>query len=100
MDLTRRAFLGLPPGGGAERRVLVVVFLRGGADGLSLVVPHGDDRYYALRPTLAVDPPRGGRALQGERALDLDGFFGLHPRLAPLLGPFRDGALAIVHAVG
>lgn len=71
--------------------VLVAVFLRGGVDGLNLVVPHGDDRYYGLRPTIQVPP--------GEE-LDLDGFYGLHPALASLTPLFSAGELALVHAVG
>jgi uncharacterized protein (DUF1501 family) len=76
---------------------LVCVHLRGGADALSLVVPYHDPAYYALRPTLAVPPPG---AAGGAGALDLDGRFGLHPALAPLLPGFRAGLLAIVPAVG
>ena len=77
------------------RPVLVQVFLRGAMDGLTTVVPHGDPDLYALRPTLAVPPPA---AIGG--ALDLDGFFGLAPAAAPLLTPWSDGRLAIVHASG
>jgi uncharacterized protein (DUF1501 family) len=95
--MNRRAFLGLPTARERDDRVLVCVFLRGGADGLSLVVPHGEDRYHALRPTLAIARPGGSGS---DRAVDLDGFFGLHPRLAPLLPIWKDGALGIVHAVG
>jgi uncharacterized protein (DUF1501 family) len=71
--------------------VLVALYLRGGADGLNLVVPAGDPVYYASRPTIGV--PAGN-------ALPLDGFFGLNPALAPLLPLYADGALAFVHAVG
>jgi len=70
---------------------LVIVNLRGGADGLNMVVPHGDGDYAGLRPLLSV--PRAS-------VLDLDGFFGLHPALSPLLPLYRDGDLALVHAVG
>jgi uncharacterized protein (DUF1501 family) len=75
--------------------VLLCVFLRGAADGLNIVVPHGDAEYYKLRPTLAVAPPgrKGG-------AIDLDGRFGLNPRLAPLKAAFDAKELALVHAVG
>jgi uncharacterized protein (DUF1501 family) len=75
---------------GAEP-VLVVVFLRGGADWLNLVPPHADPRYYAIRPDIAV--PRGS-------VLNLDGFFGFHPELRPLLSHFRGGRLAVVNAFG
>jgi uncharacterized protein (DUF1501 family) len=78
-----------------RRKVLVVVFQRGAVDGLSMVVPHGDAAYYAARPTIAVARP--GREAG---ALDLDGHFGLHPRLAPLHALYRNGSLAVVHACG
>jgi uncharacterized protein (DUF1501 family) len=75
----------------------VVVFQRGACDGLNTVVPFGDEAYRSLRPTIAVPPPRGGSR---DAALDLDGFFGLHPALEPLLPLWGDGSLAAVHAVG
>lgn len=75
---------------------LVVVFLRGGADGLNLVAPYAEDDYYRLRPTLAIAKPGAGEG----RLLDLDGHFGLNPGLRPLEAPFKDGRLAIVHACG
>lgn len=76
-------------------KVLVVLFLRGGLDGLHCVVPYTDAEYYRARPKLGV--PRPGRP---GGALDLDGRFGLHPALAPLLPLYRGGSLAVVHAVG
>lgn len=79
-----------------DGNVMVVLFLRGGADGLSFVIPHRDDGYYSARPTLAIAKPGKAR----DAALDLDGFFGLHPSLAPLLPAFREGSMAVVHAVG
>lgn len=79
---------------GDGRRRLIVVFLRGAVDGLSAVVPHGEPAYYDERPTIAI--PRGGAG----GLLDLDGFFGLHPALAPLEPLWRDGTLAFVHACG
>lgn len=84
----------------ATRPMIVCVFLRGAADGLSLVVPHADPRYYSLRPTLAIPRPDDGRAASKARALDLDGQFGFHPSLSGLLPLYRAGELAIVHAVG
>jgi uncharacterized protein (DUF1501 family) len=78
------------------RRALVTVFLRGGADGLALVPPHGDPALARLRPAL-VQPPPGAEPTS---VLDLDGTFGLHPALAPLLPWWHDRRLAIVHAVG
>jgi uncharacterized protein (DUF1501 family) len=79
----------------AVPRVLVHVFLRGGADGLNLCVPFGDAEYYNLRGTIAL--PRPG---QGGGVLNLDGHFGMHPEMAPLEPYWRDGRLAFVHAVG
>jgi len=79
-----------------DRDLLVVIFLRGGMDGLNAVPPYGEDAYHRLRPNLALAAPKG----TGDRAIDLDGFFGLHPSLAPLLPSFRDGQMAILHAVG
>lgn len=75
---------------------LVCVFLRGGVDSLSLVVPHGDRAYYDDRPGIAIARPGKGK----DAAVDLDGHFGLHPRLAPLADVYTAGELAIVHAVG
>lgn len=80
----------------ARRKTLVVLLQRGACDGLNTVVPYGDGRYRGLRPTIAVPPPNGGR----DAALDLDGFFGLHPALEPLLPYWKDRRLAVVHAVG
>lgn len=80
--------------------VLVVVFLRGAADVLNLVVPHGEGAYYDARPTLAIARPDDGAAGSGQRALDLDGFFGLHPTMGALLPAWKAGELGIVHACG
>ena len=76
--------------------VLVTVFLRGGADGLSLVVPYGDDHYYRCRPTLAIATPSRG----GGGVIPLDGYFGLHPALAPLKPLYDAGQMAVIHACG
>ena len=76
---------------GPDGSVLVVLSLRGAADGLSLVVPHGDPAYYAARPRIAVP---------ADRLLVPDGFFGLHPALAPLLPLWRAGRLGAVHGTG
>ena len=78
-----------------RRKVLVVVFQRGAVDGLNMVVPHGDGEYYAARPTIAIARPGSAGG-----ALDLDGHFGLHPRLTPLHGLYTRGQLAVVHACG
>ncbi|HET6381821.1 MAG TPA: DUF1501 domain-containing protein [Armatimonadota bacterium] len=85
-----------PPNGD----VLVSIFLRGGADGLSLVVPYADDDYYSNRPTINLPRPRDARAHPQDRVVDLDGFFGLHPSLAGLHPLFEAGHLAFVHACG
>lgn len=81
-----------------DRNVVVVVFLRGGADGLHLVTPYFEDAYYKARPALATRAPGDKRG--GLRCVDLDGRFGLHPKLAPLEAAWKEGALGIVHAVG
>ncbi|MEW6735916.1 MAG: DUF1501 domain-containing protein [Acidobacteriota bacterium] len=75
---------------------LIVISLRGGADALNMIVPYRDYDYYRLRPSLAISQP--GKALKA--AVDLDGFFGLHPSLSPLLPFYRNGQLAFIHAVG
>ena len=87
---------GTPPRGD----VLVCIFLRGAADALNMVVPHGEAAYYRERQTIAVARPDDRRAAASLRARDLDGFFGLHPALAPLLPAWGLGQLAIVHACG
>lgn len=79
---------------------LVALFLRGGADGLNVVVPHGDDDYYRLRPTLAIGRPNDASQPVAARALGLDDFFGLHPALSGLLPFYKEGQMAVVHAVG
>jgi uncharacterized protein (DUF1501 family) len=81
----------------ARKKVLVAIFQRGAVDGLNLVLPFGEKSYYSLRPSLAIPAPKAGGA---EAAIDLDGFFGLHPSLAPLKPIYDSGKLAIVHAVG
>src|SRR5437870_13676635 len=80
-----------------NKKKLVVLFQRGAADGLNIVVPFAEANYYRIRPTIAIPQPRQGGELA---ALDLDGFFGLHPSLAPLMPLFRKQQLAIVHAAG
>ena len=81
-----------------RKKILVAIFQRGAADGLNVVVPHGEKAYYGLRPTIAV--PRPSSANREDAAIDLDGFFGLHPSLAPLKPLFDQQHLAIVDAVG
>jgi uncharacterized protein (DUF1501 family) len=82
--------------GPARGKVVIAIFQRGAADGLNLVVPAGEPAYYASRPTIAIPRPGTGE----DAALDLDGFFALHPRLAPLRDLYRDGRMAVVHACG
>jgi uncharacterized protein (DUF1501 family) len=79
---------------------LVVVFLRGAADVLNMVVPHGEAAYYRARPTLNIAQPDNSLAPQTARAVDLDGFFGLHPQMGSLLPAWQAHQLAIVHACG
>jgi uncharacterized protein (DUF1501 family) len=82
------------------KKILVAIFQRGAADGLNIVVPHGEKAYYGLRPTIAIPRPSaaGGQAL--DATVDLDGFFGLHPSLGPLKPLFDQQHLAIVDAAG
>src|SRR5437867_2261317 len=82
---------------GKRGKILVTVFQRGAADGLNIVVPFGEKAYYELRPTIAIPNPSSG---EEKAALDLDGFFGLHPSLQPLLEVYKAGHLAVVHAAG
>ena len=87
--LARAAFGAADPG--IRNKRLVVIFQRGAADGLNIVVPHGEPSYYAMRPTINV--PR-------KSVLDLDGFFGLHPAMASFAPLWKQKQLAIVHAAG
>src|SRR6185369_15577417 len=81
----------------ARGKILVAGFQRGAVDGLSMVAPHGDRAYYAARANIALGRPQRG---DSATALDLDGFFALHPALAPLLPLWNARALAVVHACG
>ncbi|WP_263417661.1 DUF1501 domain-containing protein [Terriglobus albidus] len=74
-----------------NKKKLVVLFQRGAADGLNIVVPYREKNYYTMRPSLAI---------KAEQVLDLDGFFGLHPSMASFKPLYEQGHLAIVHAVG
>src|SRR5690348_14076411 len=84
--------------GAARGRTLICLFQRGAADALNVVVPHGEAAYYRLRPNIAIPRPTLGAGPAG--AVDLDGFFGLHPALAPVKPLWDMGLLAPVHAVG
>jgi uncharacterized protein (DUF1501 family) len=82
---------------GGRGKVLVAVFQRGAVDGLSMVVPHAEPAYYEGRGSIAIPRPAAGSA---ETALDLDGFFGLHPAMQALVPLWDARRLAIVHACG
>lgn len=75
----------------AQGKRLVVIFQRGAADGLNIVVPWREKNYYSMRPSIAIPQ---------KQVLDLDGFFGLHPAMASFLPLYQQGHLAIVHATG
>ena len=80
----------------ARAKQLIAIFQRGAVDGLSVVVPFGDQEYYRARPGIAIARPNSGDG----GAIDLDGFFGFNPRLRPLKALWDNRALAIVHACG
>ena len=92
----------------AKRKILVAIFQRGAADGLNIVVPFAEKRYYELRPTLAIPAPTGsnpapggfspGGFSNGPGAIDLDGRFGLHPALQPLKALWDRQMMAVVVA--
>ena len=82
---------------GLAHKQLVVLFQRGAADGLNIVVPFAEPNYYRMRPTIAIPAPR--RGVQ-DTAVDLDGFFALHPGLSALAPLFHANQLAVVHAAG
>ena len=89
------------PATAARKKVLIAIFQRGAVDGLNMVVPFGEKNYYALRPTIAIPAPKAAtQSAVVDRAIDLDGFFGLHPSLAPLKPIYDANQLAIVHATG
>src|SRR3954463_11791103 len=113
MTTTRRIFiksgaaamlsLGFAPGfltraaaaAAGRKRLLIAIFQRGALDGLNMLVPFGDAEYYRLRPSIGIAPP--GR---DNGAVDLDGFFAFHPRMAPLKPLWDKGLLAAIHACG
>ncbi|HWE51197.1 MAG TPA: DUF1501 domain-containing protein [Bryobacteraceae bacterium] len=82
-----------------SKKVLVAIFQRGAADGLNIVVPHAEQRYYDLRPTISIPRP-SSNINPADAAVDLDGFFGLHPSLVALQPLWQQQRLAIVHAAG
>ncbi len=75
----------------SRNKRLVVIFQRGAADGLNIVIPHAEPAYYQMRPSIAI---------QRRQVVDLNGFFGLHPSLACFKPLWDQGHLAIVHAAG
>ncbi len=84
-------------GTGPRPKILVAIFQRGAVDGLTMVVPHGDPGYYSSRSSIAIGRPTAGGS---EGTIDLDGFFGLHPSMAPLKPIWDARHLAFVHACG
>ena len=93
----RRTAFGMDLFSAPKGKVLICLFQRGAADGLNVIVPHGEKAYYAMRPSIAIPQPL--RNIAGG-AIDLDGFFGLHPSLAPLKPLYDRKMLAPVQAVG
>jgi uncharacterized protein (DUF1501 family) len=91
--LARTAFAS---GTSGRAKVLIAIFQRGAVDGLSVIVPFGDREYYRARPGIALARPNDG----DEAAIDLDGFFGLNPRLHALKPLWDARHLAVVHACG
>lgn len=81
---------------GSKRKTLIAIFQRGAVDGLNMVVPYGESSYYDMRPNIAIPKPNGST----EAAIDLDGFFGLHPSLSPFKALWDSKRLAIVQAAG
>ncbi len=79
---------------------LIVIFLRGAADALNVVVPHAESGYYRARPTIAIPRPDDPKVERRLRTVDLDGFFGLHPALEPLHAIWQAEHLGIIHACG
>jgi len=89
--LTRAVYAAETAAGGAQGKRLVVLFQRGAADGLNIVVPYAESAYYSMRPSIAI--PR-------QNVIDLDGFFGLHPSMSAFKPLWDQKHLAMVHAVG
>ena len=95
--LKRAALAGTLAGAGKDSPIIIAIFQRGAADGISMVAPFGDGSYRSSRPQIAIPEPGRGNA---DASLDLDGYFGLHPALSPFKEIYDSGQLAIVHAVG
>src|SRR5471032_1233934 len=95
IPLGRHAWAATAADGNPTRRKLIVIMLRGAVDGLNVVAPVADANYARLRPSIALAKPGDDNG-----ALNLDGYFGLHPALAPLLPLWEQKKLAFVHASG
>src|SRR5216684_1555944 len=93
--LTRAVYAAETATAGTDKKRLVVLFQRGAADGLNIVVPHGESAYYSMRPSIAIPRPKGN-----EGCIELDGFFGLHPSMTAFKPLWDAKHLAIVHAAG
>src|SRR5437763_6604371 len=93
--LTRAVYAAETATAGPGKKRLVVLFQRGAADGLNIVVPHAEAAYYSMRPSIAIPRPQGNNG-----AIDLDGFFGLHPSMTEFKPLWDAGHLALVHAAG
>jgi uncharacterized protein (DUF1501 family) len=94
--LTRAVYAAESAAPGKKR--LIVLFQRGAADGLNIVVPHAEPAYYSMRPSIAIPRPR--RNGDEQSVIDLDGFFGLHPSMSAFKSLWEQKHLAIVHAAG
>src|SRR5688572_11428361 len=81
--------------GYGRKKVLVTIFQRGAVDGLNMIVPHGDSEYYNLRRSIAIKKPN-----ENGGAVNLDGFFGLHPSMKPLETFWADKKLAVITSAG
>src|SRR5277367_1043607 len=93
--LTRAVFAQETNAATGGRKRLVVLFQRGAADGLNIVVPHGESAYYQMRPTINIPRPGGANTV-----IDLDGMFGLHPAMVAFKPLWDSKQLAIIHAAG
>ena len=82
---------------GGKRKTLIAIFQGGAVDGLNMVVPFGEAAYYDSRPSIAIPKPAAGNA---DAAIDLDGFFGLHPSMSSFKPLWDSKRLAIIHASG
>jgi uncharacterized protein (DUF1501 family) len=92
-----RALLANERNASGRRKTLIAIFQRGAVDGLNMIVPFGESNYYNLRPNIAIPKPDGNNQ---EAAINLNGFFGLHPSMSSLKPLWDSKRLAIVHASG